>query len=75
MKHRHLTEDAGFSLAAVDDIIDRGLPIHWVGLGSEILRDPSGTVSERVLYVCSNHAMFGSSALWVEFVHLARRAP
>jgi hypothetical protein len=72
MRHRHLTEDAGWSLPAIDDILDRGKPRDWAELGTEVLRDPYGEVAQRIVHVCKHHFMYGTSRLWTSFVALAQ---
>ena len=74
MNHRHLTADAGFSLPAIDDILDRGLPEHWVDLRNEVLRDPYGTVANDVLRICAQHHMYGTSRLWADLISMLRLA-
>ena len=41
MRHRHLEDDAGLQLAAIDDIISRGLWKDWVDLRQAAIDDPS----------------------------------
>ena len=72
MKHRHLTDAAGYSLPAVDDILDRGDASAWADLAGEIERAPFGPVADRVLRICAAHEMYGTSALWQSFVELIR---
>jgi hypothetical protein len=72
MTHRHLSEDAGYSLPAVDDILDRGGALAWAELAGEIEREPYGPVADRVLRICAAHTMYGTSALWQSFVELVR---
>lgn len=56
MKHRHLNHQ-GFTLAAIDDFIDRGTDDDWAELREAALRDPS--VLEKVLRVCSERLARG----------------
>ncbi len=72
MRHRHLTSDAGLSLPAIDDILDRGAPDDWAALARDILRDPHGAVADKVLHLCLHHDMYGTSPLWTTFVERAR---
>ena len=52
MRHRHLdTQD--FSLAAIDDIIDRGLVDDWLDLREAALSD--NNLMQKVLRVCQAH--------------------
>ena len=41
MRHRHLDDDAGYQLAALDDIISRGLWKDWADLCQAAIEDPS----------------------------------
>ena len=53
MQHRHLNHQE-FTLAAIDDIIDRGLVPDWAELGQAVRADP--IVLEKVLRVCRAQA-------------------
>ena len=72
MKHRHLTDDAGLSPAAIDDILDRGEPGDWTDLWRVVEADPFGRVAEDVLRLCREHAMYGTSRLWPAMIAQAR---
>jgi hypothetical protein len=53
MEHRHLTKQAGYSSAAIDDIIGRGKLSDW-----HELRDASENDKEllsRILRICNAH--------------------
>ena len=53
MEHRHLTDSAGYSSAAIDDIIGRGKLKDW-----HELRDASKSdklLLGRILRVCNAH--------------------
>jgi hypothetical protein len=52
MQHRHLTH-SDYSLAAVDDVIARGVWSDWVALRQALLGSPQ--VREKVQRVCSAH--------------------
>jgi len=67
-----LTADAGLSMPAIDDILDRGAPSDWAALGREVLRDPHGEVARKIVHLCEHHEMYGTSILWTSFVELAR---
>lgn len=56
MKHRHLGHE-GFTLAAIDDFIDRGTDEDWAELREVALRDR--TVLEKVLHVCTERLTRG----------------
>lgn len=51
MEHRHLTHEA-YTLAAIEDILDRGRMPDWVPLIVAIRDDPFGEVAERTLRLC-----------------------
>jgi hypothetical protein len=48
MQHRHLNQD--FTLAAIDDVIDRGKRQDWAELRRAALADPA--IMEKVLRIC-----------------------
>ena len=52
MIHRHLTHQT-FSLAAIDDVIDRGGKEDWLDLRRAALADP--LVQARIEKVCDAH--------------------
>lgn len=52
MRHRHL-DSQDFSLAAIDDIIDRGLVDDWLDLREAALSD--NNLMQNVLRVCRAH--------------------
>ena len=52
MLHRHLNHQT-FTLAAIDDVIDRGGKDDWLELRRAALVDPS--VKERIRKVCAAH--------------------
>ncbi len=49
MQHRHLNHEH-YTLAAVDDVIERGKRADWVALRRAVVADPE--VRARVLKVC-----------------------
>ena len=51
MKHRHLLEAAQPSLAAIDDIIDRGSALDWRELKARA--DVDSSLLEKILRICS----------------------
>jgi hypothetical protein len=53
MLHRHLNHQE-YSLAAIDDVIDRGKREDWAQLRSAALNDPA--IMEKVLRVSNAHA-------------------
>jgi len=52
MLHRHLNHQT-FTLAAIDDVIDRGDKAEWLELRRAALADPA--VMERIRKVCEAH--------------------
>jgi hypothetical protein len=51
MRHRHLVHQE-FTLAAIEDILDRGKMPDWEPLIAAIEADPYGEVAERTLRLC-----------------------
>lgn len=51
MKHRHLTHEQ-YTLAAIEDILDRGRMPDWVPLIVAIRADPFGEVAEKTRALC-----------------------
>ena len=49
MQHRHLNHQ-DYSLAAIDDIIERGKRHDWAELRTALLADP--TIRSKVLQIC-----------------------
>lgn len=72
MKHRHLIDDVGFVVPAIDDILDRGSPEDWRELWAEVERDPWSRVAEDILRLCAAHEMYGTSNLWPRMIRLER---
>jgi hypothetical protein len=71
MKHRHLNE-AGFTLAAIEDILERGTVPDWAPLVREIQADPFGVVAEKTLRICAARDIYGSSKLFRRVIETAR---
>ena len=69
MRHRHLTDDAGFSPAAIDDIISRGVWKDWAELrqaavdDQNVLRDIRRVCEAYVSDPCEQRHHF-----WMRFV-------
>lgn len=72
MRHRHLTQD-GYSLAAIDDILERGTLAHWRELLDVVEGEPFGAVAEGILRICRAHHMYGTSSLWPATIAQIRR--
>ncbi len=51
MKLRHLTHE-GFTLAAIEDVLDRGRMPDWAALIVAIRADPFGEVAEKTRVLC-----------------------
>jgi len=52
MKHRHLNHER-YTLAAIDDVISRGVWQDWVDLRRAILTDP--ILLKSVKHICHNY--------------------
>jgi len=52
MKHRHLNHE-GYTLAAIDDVISRGVWQDWVDLRQAILADTA--LLKSVKRICQNY--------------------
>jgi hypothetical protein len=52
MDHRHLSGDS-LSLAAVDDIIERGGRQDWARSGHTALNDRTGEIAARIERICA----------------------
>ena len=55
MEHRHIQSGFGLSVAAVDDIIDRGGRADWAFLRDASRNDPS--VMSKIRRVCAVHLL------------------
>lgn len=51
MQHRHLNHSI-YTLAAIDDVIERGNLRDWVDLARAVLGDTTGVLRDKVLRVC-----------------------
>ena len=51
INHRHLNDRAGFSCAAIDDMIGRGSRVVWERLRDALAADPS--LADKILRVCA----------------------
>ena len=71
MKHRHLNHE-GFTLAAIEDILDRGTLPDWAPLVRAIKADPFGEVAEKTLRICAARDIYGSSKLFRRLIETAR---
>ena len=72
MRHRHLTHES-FTLAAIDDVIDRGEKGDWLELRRAALSDPS--VLERIRKVCAAHLADPYAQRYHFWMHYAERTP
>ena len=72
MKHRHLTHET-FTLAAIDDILDRGALRDWAPLLREVRRHPTGATAQRVSRVLRHHRMYGTTNAWSRFLERQQR--
>lgn len=67
MRHRFLTDDVGYTTAAIDDILDRGSLADWLDLRDAAKGDK--TIADRIERACRAHEMYGTSLLWIEIVN------
>jgi len=66
MQHRHLVEGVGYTLAAIDDILDRGQLADWAELGLAVRYDRE--LARRVLSIARATQRYGSTPFWEAFV-------
>jgi hypothetical protein len=71
MKHRHLNHE-GFTLAAIEDILERGGIPDWAPLLREIEAHPFGEVADKTLRICNARDIYGSSKLFRGLIESAR---
>ena len=71
MKHRNLNHNK-FTVAAIDNIIERGLIPDWAPLMKEIEKDPFGEIARKTLVVCENHEVYGGTAVFKKFIEQSR---
>lgn len=71
MKHRHLNHER-FTLAAIDDILERGTLADWLPLLRKVADEPNGPAAERVQRVVAHHPMYGTSHVWRRFIERRR---
>jgi len=64
--HRHLTGANVTSLAALDDVLERGDVADWLWLRDLVATDRE--VARKVLRLCKSHHMYGTSNLWDRYV-------
>ena len=74
MKHRHLNHQE-FTLAAIDDVLDRGQLSDWIGLFARVKEDPYGEVARRLEEVAMRGAHYGRDALALATLRRARNEP
>jgi len=72
MKHRHLTHEA-FTLAAIEDILERGSMPDWAPLVHAIEADPHGEIAEKTLRICTTRDIYGASKLFNRLIQNARQ--
>ncbi len=71
MEHRNLNHK-DLTLAAIDNIIERGELPDWVPLLRAIERDPYGDVASKTLRICKAREVYGSTAVFRRFVETKR---
>jgi len=69
MKHRHLNHQV-FTIAAIDDIIERGGRSDWAELRDRTIADES--IRRKVLTVCEAHAQDPYAQRYHLWRHYAR---
>ena len=72
LAHRHLNHNR-FTLAAIDDIIERGQLPEWQPLLAAIRRDPHGEIAEKTLKICWAHPVYGGTRVFRDFIEWCRR--
>lgn len=73
MRHRHLTDDAGFCSPAVDDIISRGLLQDWIGLRDAVMENPQLLdVIEKVCLAFADDPSAQRHRFWLNHVNFRR---
>ena len=65
MKHRHLSHE-GYTLAAIDDILERGLLPEWAPLLHALRNDPYGEMAAKVEKIISSREIYGAGELFKE---------
>lgn len=73
MKHRHLNHEC-LTLAAIDDILDRGHLPDWLELFACIDKDPFGPVAQRIEEVAQRGVHYGRDALVLKKIERVRGA-
>lgn len=78
MRFRHLeyppsTPVERLGTAAIDDILERGDLEAWAPIARAVRADPWGGIAGTVLRLCEAHPMYGTSALWREWIESLRR--
>jgi hypothetical protein len=71
MQHRNLNHQK-LTLAAIDNIIERGLIPDWEPLMKAIQQDPFGEIARKTLVICESHRVYGGSAVFEDFVNKSR---
>lgn len=74
LRHRHLSVDAAFSAAAIDDVVSRGQWRDWVELRQTAVEDPSLLdVIERVCRAFADDPYARRHHFWLHHVPRRRR--
>lgn len=76
MEHRHLNHQR-YTLAAIDDIIQRGKMEDWVKLRNAALADPA--LMDKIEQVCHPHVPSNPYAqrhhFWMNYIQVRRASP
>ena len=70
MKHRHLNHE-DLTLAAIDDVIERGKRADWVALRRALVADPE--IRARVVRVCERRIIDPYAQRFQLWWHYARQ--
>lgn len=71
MRHRHLTDDVGRSLSAIDDVIARGNWNDWVELRRDCLAQPH--LLTAISRICAAYADDPGAQRQIFWMECARR--
>ena len=71
MRHRHLNHRA-LTLAALDDLLEKGTLADWQPVLARVRREPFGPVASRISELLNTRDYEESGALWRTFLDQAR---
>lgn len=73
MRHRHIVEGYEDSVAAVEDILDRGSVEDWGALARKVRENPHGEAARSLRIVLANTYIYGTTAIWRAFLERVER--